>query len=223
MVLLRFFLFSLSAFAPLVGAFSFNGMRQQTSQGPPPVQSIESGIIEYIGNTKLENRIDGMPRWHTDQGSTYRNISSGEKFLQSFALWFQPPWKKIKGKIILNIKLGGSLSLESSSMGGGLLGNIGKAPPDPSSVTSLSDFQTLMSYAAHDPRVLAVTLQIDGFQCGYAKLQEARRSIKYFLQSGKKITAYADAASEKEVYVALACSEFFVPPDGSIDLRGFAG
>jgi protease IV len=180
--------------------------------------TIENGIVEYIGNTLLENK----PRWSTCPGMSFRNISGIEILHQRFRFFIQPPWKKIKGKVVLNIKLGGSLSIESSAEDGRFL-NFGSPPADPSLITSLADFQTIMTYAAHDPRVVSVLLQIQGFSCGYAKLQEAKRMINYYLQSGKRITAYADAGSEKEIYLALGCSEFFVPPDGSIDLRGFAG
>merc|ERR1711871_1519834 len=50
-----------------------------------------------------------------------------------------------------------------------------------------------------------------------------RRSIKYFKESGKEVIAYAAAGAEKEVFVALECDSFFVPPDGGLDLRGFSG
>ena len=138
-------------------------------------------------------------------------------------MWRQYPWKKIKGKIILNIKLGGSLSLESSLTGGGPFSNLGRPPPDALEISSLTDFQTLMSYAAHDPRVTSVLIQLSGFNCGYAKLEEARRSIRYLRQSGKEVFAYAAAGAEKEVFLALECSAFFIPPDGGLDLRGFTG
>jgi hypothetical protein len=43
-----------------------------------------------------------------------------------------------------------------------------------------------------------------------------------FRQSGKQIIAFAEAVSEKELYFSLFCDKFFVPPDGSIDIRGFS-
>jgi hypothetical protein len=39
--------------------------------------------------------------------------------------------------------------------------------------------------------------------CGYAKLQEARRLMAYFRQSGKKIIGYCSGGAEKELYFAL--------------------
>lgn len=176
------------------------------------------GIVEYTGNTDLEREC-GVPRWATDAGPNFLNSTDGQKLKTRFNLWRQLPWKKIKGKVVLNVKLGGSLSLERSFYQGlSLL----RAPSDPISISSLADFQTLMSYASHDPRVLAVLLQVEGLQCGYAKLQEAKRSIHYFQQSGKRVIAYAQVGAEKETYLALACDEFYIPPEGGLDLRGFS-
>ena len=124
---------------------------------------------------------------------------------------------------MLAVKLGGSLSLESSLVGGSPLANLGGPPPDVLVINSLSDFQNLLSYASHDPRVSSLFIQIEGFQCGYAKLEEVKRSIKYFQESGKEVVAYAAAGAEKELFVALECDSFFVPPDGGLDLRGFSG
>jgi hypothetical protein len=47
--------------------------------------------------------------------------------------------------------------------------------------------------------------------------------MNYFRQSGKKIIAYTSAGAEKELYLSLECDEFYIPPDGGLDLRGFSG
>jgi hypothetical protein len=47
--------------------------------------------------------------------------------------------------------------------------------------------------------------------------------MKYFRDSGKKIIGYCAAGAEKEYFLSLGCDEFFVPPDGGLDLRGFSG
>jgi protease IV len=185
---------------------------------PPSFVPFSRGIVEYAGNTDVE-RQPGVPRWATDAGPNFLNSTDSQKFRTRFNLWRQLPWKKIKGKVVLNVKLGGSLSLESSLQQGF---SFLRAPSDPISISSLTDFQTLMSFASHDPRVLAVLLQVEGLQCGYAKLQEAKRSINYFQQTGKRVIAYAQVGAEKETYLALACDEFYIPPEGGLDLRGFS-
>ena len=64
--------------------------------------------------------------------------------------------------------------------------------------------------------------QLGRLSCGYAKLQELRRTMTLFRQSGKKIICFAEAVAEKELYFSLFCDQFFVPPDGSLDIRGFS-
>jgi len=89
-------------------------------------------------------------------------------------------------------------------------------------VESLSELMTLFNYAAYDPRITGVFINVGRLNCGYAKLQELRRAMTLFRQSGKKIVAFAEAVTEKELYFSLFCDEFFVPPDGSVDIRGFS-
>ena len=180
-----------------VESLNFGGFTTvKTEQNIKPTILPSNGIVEYIGNTELDRK-PWNPRWFTDQGPSFRNLTSREIFLTRFGLWRQLPWKKINGKVILNVKLGGSLSLDSAARRGGLF-SIGQAPDDPLVISSLSDFQNMIQLATHDPRVKGILLQLEGFQCGYAKLEEVKRSIKYFRQSGKEIVAFASTAAEKE-------------------------
>ena len=90
-------------------------------------------------------------------------------------------------------------------------------------VESLNDLTSMFLFSAHDPRILAIFIEIQPIACGYAKLIELKRAMNYFRQSGKKVYGFSEVASEKEVFLALGCDFFFVPPDGGLDLRGFAG
>jgi hypothetical protein len=49
-----------------------------------------------------------------------------------------------------------------------------------------------------------------------------RQYIEFFRQSGKFSIAYMASGGEKEYFVACACQEVYVPPSGSLSLRGFA-
>ena len=53
---------------------------------------------------------------------------------------------------------------------------------------------------------------------------EAAVSCMEFLrrQSGKFSIAYMAQGGEKEYYAASACEEIYVPPSGSLSLRGLA-
>ena len=174
----------------------------------------KSGIIDYIGSTVPP---DGSRRWSTHH-ATFMHPTKAQLFQTRFRLWRQLPWKKIKGKAVIKLKLQGSLPLEAPPSGGLPFGGAKNLEP----VNSLTEFQTLLTYAAHDPRIKGIYIDLGPLGCGYGKLQEMRRIIDYFKQSGKEIIGFAEIASEKELYLAIGFNEFYVPPDGSLDLRGFS-
>ena len=191
------------AAAPTTATFDYKGV---------PV----SGIIDYSGNTTREL---GPGNSYTSPQLTFVKPTFSQETLTKWNLWRQAPWKKISSKNnILKIKVGGSLSLESSPP------QFSFGPKDFDSVDSVQDLFNLFAYGAHDPRVKGIFLDIDRLNCGYAKLIELRRVMSYFTQSGKKIYGYITAGAEKEVYLGLGCSQLYIPPDsGGLDLRGFVG
>lgn len=181
-----------------------------TPQGVPC-----KGIIDYIGKSTTE-----IDDWVNSDTMVYSPPSNKDEFITKFNLWKQWPWKKIKGKVILKVKVGGSIPIESSSSGGFLgFGGV----PDLEPVESLTELVDLLQFGAHDPRVHAILMDINPVQCGYAKLQELRKAMKYFRASGKPLIGYCSAGSEKELFVSLGCDEFYIPPDGGLDIRGFSG
>ena len=176
-----------------------------------------NGIINYIGNTKLEST-DGN-RWNIDDDIlVYKPLNKNQLFQTRFNLWKQLPWKKIRGKVVLKAKIGGELPLISTQPGF----SFGQVP-DFSTVDSLSSINNMFIFGAHDPRILAIFIEISPVACGYAKLIELKRAMEYFKKSGKKIYGYSETASEKELFLSLSCDQFYIPPDGSLDLRGFSG
>ena len=86
---------------------------------------------------------------------------------------------------------------------------------------ALEDVCSSLRKAAHDPRICAAYLKIGVITCGYARLQEIRRYLHYFRQSGKPVVAFMAVATEKEYYVALGADEIYMPPEGVLSLRGF--
>lgn len=59
-------------------------------------------------------------------------------------------------------------------------------------------------------------------QAGWAKVQEIRKYIAQFRQSGKFSMAYMSQAGEKEYYLASAFEEIYIPPTANIRLNGFS-
>jgi len=107
----------------------------------------------------------------------------------SLKLFFQPLWKQIRWGSFLGVEVGGTLS-----------DTIGSSPF--SSEVTLPQLCSCLKKAAHDPRIAGIYLKIAPLGCGWAKLDELRRHIQYFRQSGKFCVAYMEVASEK-VFTSL--------------------
>lgn len=153
----------------------------------------------------------------TDNAIAFKPLTAAEARAIGFKFCYQWPWRKIAGQIVLQVTIAGSLpiDLEQQSY---------RYPPldtNPDEVNTLPDFIKVFMYGAHDPRVEAIVITVGKVTCGYGKLQELMRYIAYFQASGKQVIGYADNASEKEYYLACCFDEFYMPPEGHLDLRGF--
>ena len=131
-----------------------------------------SGIIDYIGNTTLQKG----SRWTYDNNNMqpFVDLTDQQLFKTKFNLWRQYPWKKIKGKFILTVKIGGELSLEETQQGFSF-----GSKPDLEAVDSIAELNKLFTYAARDPRALAIFIEFDRVGAGYAKLIELRYLCVY--------------------------------------------
>jgi hypothetical protein len=92
-------------------------------------------------------------------------------------------------------------------------------------INSIDDFGLTCLYAAHDPRVVGMYLEINRLDCGYSKVDELVRWLKYLQQADKPVIGSASlsaATSEKEYYLSRACSAFYLSPISRLDLRGFS-
>ena len=177
------------------------------------------GISDYIGNTSiltsLPPNLDAI-----DDKFGFIAPRKGQLLATKFALWRQYPWKKISGKVVLRAKVGGELALEAASPSG-LLSSFGRQP-EFDALSSLEELKKMLTFGALDPRVQGVFIELDRLGCGYAKLTEIRRDMRFFKESGKPIYVYMASGAEKEMFLALEADELYVPPDGGLDLRGFA-
>jgi len=144
----------------------------------------------------------------SDLELTWSEPSGGDKFWTSFKLAFALPWRRFKKGSVLAIKLEGEISDQS------------KGWLDPG--TSIPQLCEALHKAALDPRVTGLAIEVAPLALGYAKLQEIRRYITLFRQSGKFTVAFMKQGGEKEYYLASACQEIYAPPTASLSLRGFA-
>ena len=150
-------------------------------------------------------------------GVNYNILSNNRVLLTRFLLWLQPSWRKIPDNAILNVKLGGSLSIEPSTETFKI-----SYTDQMLKIDSLHDLISLLQWGAYDPRIRGIMIDLQSLSCGYAKLIEVKRWLDFFRQSGKPIIGYAEIANEKELYLSTGFSEFYIPPEGSVDIRGFS-
>lgn len=152
------------------------------------------------------------PPGPTPPALTYERVTGFRRFLQSWRL-ARVVRARVAKNSVLAFNLGGSLPETSPP----------SLPFRSAPATSLEAVTNALRHAAHDPRVSAVYIRLDGFACGWAKLQELRRHLDYFRAADKTVTMFMETGAEKEYYVALSADEVFVPPTGMLVLRGFMG
>jgi protease-4 len=93
--------------------------------------------------------------------------------------------------------------------------------------TSLRDLRMALVRAAEDDRVQGVRLRIDSVGGGFATAQELRSLISRVGAAGKWTAAYMDTAGEFNTgnivyYVASACDEVVMNPQGDLNLVGLS-
>eukprot|EP00850_Spirogloea_muscicola_P000544 SM000002S05624 [mRNA] locus=s2:1185650:1189622:- [translate_table: standard] len=119
---------------------------------------------------------------------------------------FAWPWQRVKKGSVLTMKLSGSIGEQLS-------GQFSRMP-------SLPKLTENLRKAAVDPRVAGLLLKIEPLDAGWGKVEEIRRHIELFKQSGKPLVAHMAIGGEKEYYLAASCGELYCPPAAYIALRG---
>ncbi|CAM8912164.1 unnamed protein product [Rhodiola kirilowii] len=129
-------------------------------------------------------------------------------FLVKLRMLIALPWQRVRKGSVLTMKLRGQISDQLKSRF--------------SSGLSLPQICENFEKAAYDPRIAGIYLHIEPFNCGWAKVEEIRRHISNFKQSGKFIVGYVPVCGEKEYYLACACDELYAPPSAYFSLYGMA-
>ena len=120
------------------------------------------------------------------------------------------PWRKIKKRSVLCLTLGGELPEVEA---GGFAAKLSSKPTLPGLCASLTA-------AAHDPKVTGLFVQLEPVAMGWAKVEEVRRHLHYFRQSGKWAVCYLEVGGEKELSLALGFDEVYAPPGAYLSVRG---
>lgn len=135
-------------------------------------------------------------------------LSSWMQFLVKLRMLTALPWQRVKKGSLLTIRLSGTISEQLGSRF--------------STVLSIPQISENLRKAASDPRISGLVLKVEPLACGWGKVEEIKRHVELFKQSGKLTLAYMTVGGEKEYYLASSCSEIYTPPGAYISLRGLA-
>ena len=86
---------------------------------------------------------------------------------------------------------------------------------------SVIEIDSALRKAAIDDRIAGVVVRVTPLASGLGKVQELRDAIHRFRdECDKPIVAWMDTAGTKEYYLASACSEIYMPPEGTLMFTG---
>jgi protease-4 len=125
----------------------------------------------------------------------------------------------LPGEIVLTLRLAGPIAEVTAE--DPLAELMGDQP------TSMSNLRRALNRAAEDDRVRGLRLRIDSIGGGFATAQELRSLIARVGAAGKWTAAYMDTAGEfmpgnLVYYVASACDEVVMNPQGDLNLIGLS-
>ena len=86
----------------------------------------------------------------------------------------------------------------------------------------LDDILSSIQKAKDNENIKGIYLQPSAFIAEYPSLEEIRKALSDFKESGKFIVAYADQYTQEMYYLASVADKIIVNPQGSIALHGLA-
>ncbi|MDW7690462.1 signal peptide peptidase SppA [Flammeovirgaceae bacterium SG7u.111] len=97
--------------------------------------------------------------------------------------------------------------------------NIPFAPELP---MGLDQIKQSIAKAAMDDRIEGIYLDLSTVGAGFSSLEEIRKSLVAFQDSGKFVVAYGEYFSEGAYFLAAAANEAYLHPLGAIELNGLS-
>jgi len=88
--------------------------------------------------------------------------------------------------------------------------------------TALQDVLEVLRLAAGDPKIVALSLTLDGLAAGWARLSDLRRALTSFRKSGKPVYCHIQDGGNAEYYLASACDWVLMPPAAHLNLVGLS-
>ncbi len=75
--------------------------------------------------------------------------------------------------------------------------------------------------ASHDPRIVGILLNFDGYGMTSSTALEIRDELLKFKDTGKKIFAYMEGPGKRSYFLASPAHKIYMPPPGNVYLRGW--
>ena len=120
---------------------------------------------------------------------------------------------------------GGSAKILKLELDAGLkdMPGSGSLLDDPESLPPLTtEVSQMLLDASTDNAISGLHINLSSLNLGWAQVHEIRNSIKTFVDSGKPCTLHTDALSNKEYYLASACSDIHISPNGIFLVNGLS-
>lgn len=142
-------------------------------------------------------------------------------FAVTFASFFYFQIKKpvtVKSNSYLELRLMGELQEKA---GPDILAAFSLMPE----AINMHDIWVNLQKAKKDSRIQAIVIRLGNLVCDWAKVNEIRELLLDFRSTGKKAYAYIEEAIEfdKEYYLATACDQIILHPQGFLIINGIGG
>ncbi|MEX0314899.1 MAG: S49 family peptidase, partial [Allomuricauda sp.] len=104
---------------------------------------------------------------------------------------------------------------------------LGKDETDPFAAlwddeAGLDEIIHAIKIAASDKNIEGISLTTSFVQAGLAQVQEIRKALKEFKESGKFIYAHSDFFTQKDYYLASVADEVYLNSVGGMDFKGLS-
>ncbi|MDO4936472.1 MAG: S49 family peptidase, partial [Sutterellaceae bacterium] len=125
----------------------------------------------------------------------------------------------VADKTILTVNLSGNIVEQSELSGSTVSALLSGSEPE----TRLRDVVRALDLAGKDDRIVGVLIRLDDLEsAGLASLREIGVAMDRFKTTGKKITVWSTAYSQRQYAVASHASEVFMHPMGQVMIKGLA-
>lgn len=95
-------------------------------------------------------------------------------------------------------------------------------PTDMTESKGLSDYLKAIETAKEDVRIKGIYIKYDGAGIGMATIQELRKALVDFKESGKFIYGYSDAYSQNAYHLMSVADSLFLQPQGMVNFQGLS-